>query len=295
VASPESDVTGATTIYYVPSGGIYVPIYDGTNFVARSIGAGLSIPLDSNSGDSRYHQSGINFDLYAYWDGSTVKLGTGYPWTANRTASTELPLAAVNGYLVNANSMILRIGNTNNTTDLPTIAANQATYLGTFTATANGQATDSKARRLLFNACNQIMRPMKVYDVAASWTYNTATTRQANANAANQLEFLLGLSGIGVEATINALTQNSTTAFSHITVFIGLDSTTAGSADATVGFTEPGLAIAQAVATYRGFPGLGRHVLTWLERGAGDAAVQTFYSTGTGGLFQSGMMGSFLG
>lgn len=139
-------------------------------------------------------------------------------------------------------------------------------YMGSFRTTAvAGQSEDSIAKRYLWNYYNRALRKMRVNDPAATWNYTTATWRQANANTANQLDFVIGIQESVVTARVRAGAVN--TGANQAAVGIGLDSTTASSADMSpltvVGaITGP---IPPLIAEYSGFTGIGRHFLAWLE------------------------------
>lgn len=82
------------------------------------------------------------------------------------------------------------------------LTAIESLYLGTVKMSAAGQCEDSMAKRFVWNAWNQVPRPLYVPDTTASWSYTTATLRQARAAAANQIEFVTGGYGM-VHAEIN--------------------------------------------------------------------------------------------
>jgi hypothetical protein len=176
----------------------------GSSFVPTAF-AELALALDATTTDVGFHQTGKIFDLFVVNDGGTVRLGTGPAWTSDTArgqgaGTTELDFSK-SGIPTNKNAIALRYGAaTANTIDVP---ANQATYVGSFRAVANGQATDSKSQRLLFNAYNQASRILRVADPAPSWQYSAAAWRQANGNANNQVDVLLGLGGIGVSLPIS--------------------------------------------------------------------------------------------
>jgi hypothetical protein len=175
------------------------------------------------------------------------------------------------------------------------VPANQATYVGSFRAIANGQTTDSKSQRLLFNAFNQASRILRVADPTASWQYSTAAWRQANGNANNQIDVLLGLPGIGI--SLQSIVFCSTAANPRtVRTGIGLDSTSGiAPFDSTGGsgaVTSSGAIIMSSF--YNGYPGLGKHSLTWLEFGGGGD-TQTWFGTDTAtASFASGLIGSML-
>ena len=303
MAAPESDVTGATSIYYVPNQGQYVPVYDGTSFVSRSVGAGLTLALDADTGHSAYQASGEIYDLYAIYDSGTLRLATGHPWsggtspgsdTARGTGVGGAELETFNGILVNKVGMTARFGSGSG--DTVVVPARYGTYLGTFMATGNGEATDSRLKRLLFNAYNRTMKDFRVREATASWTYDGETVRQANGSTANQVEILLGLSGTLVQANlviVNAHTDPVSN--TYFAAGIGVDSTTAYHDDCApaAGFFGAESKALMHNGLYKGYPGLGYHVLTWLENGPGEITDETLTWYGSG--FKSGIYGSFLG
>jgi hypothetical protein len=288
----ESDVTGATSVYYVPSSGRYLPIFDGTNYVSRTIGSQISLALNSNAAHTGYHQSGKAFDLFAIRDAGVTKLVTGPAWssdTARGTGAGTTELEVFNGILVNKNAITARFGTSSG--DTVSVPARQATYIGSFYATANGQATDSLAKRLLFNAYNRTPRAGQVADPGNSWNYSVNAFRQANGSTANQLEFFLGLAGIMVSATYTAFSVNNTASVRTIQAAIGLDSTTAPAAQSTTSI----LGVAQTTSTlsadYKGYPGIGRHRLTALEAGNGSDTQSWFGTNGNTTPYRPGLLG----
>lgn len=297
-AAPENDVVGATSIFYVPSIGTYLPVYDGAAYNPKTIGAGLTLPLNANSGHAGYHAANTNFDLYVIDDGGTLRLVTGPGWTAGAVAGSNVArgtgagsteLEEFTGYLVNKNSMTARFGTLSG--DTVVVPARRATYVGSFRATANGQATDSKASRLLFNAFNRLQRVIKVVDPAVSWTYNTGTYRQANGNANMKAQVLLGLRGIAVEVEYLIVVGNAT-AGSYAIIAIGLDSTTTASVDCFGGTGFLGTPLRDHATKYKGYPGLGLHELIPLES-SGAVGTTTFYSAGNN--YNVGLYGSVIG
>ena len=134
-----ADVTAATTIYYTPYRGTSVPLYDGSAWSNNEL-AEISLALDSTSGHTGYHQSGKTFDLFVFDDAGTKRLGSGPAWSSDSSrgtgaGTTELTLR--NGLLVNANSITARFGASSG--NIVSVAANKATYVGSFRASADGQ------------------------------------------------------------------------------------------------------------------------------------------------------------
>lgn len=256
-----SDVTAATTLYMTPDKGNGIVNFDGTywDLVAQ---AELSMALSSDSGHTGYHQSGKLFDVFYFDDSGTKRIGTGPAWTNDTTRASAI--SRLNGVYVNTSSMTVRFGSASGNT--VTVAASRGTYLGTIYCTANGQTEDSLAKRFVWNAYNRRPRAMKAVDTTDSWTYSTATWRQANNSTANQLDFVRGLNEDAVEAVALALPSSSAGGAILVATGIGLDTVTANSAQIT---NSPNMhassTVYSASAFYKDAPGLGRHYLAWLE------------------------------
>lgn len=144
--------------------------------------------------------------------------------------TTELQLK--NGIWTNKNSITLY----NNSVSSGSISANQATYLGTFYCTANGQtgmafepsgASGGSANILgLFNAYNRREVHATSKDTATSYTYNTNTWRSANGNVNNRITFVDGLAECRVRALAAHAVQQSSAANESM-IGINFDNTNA--------------------------------------------------------------------
>lgn len=284
VAVTTSDVTGATSIYYTPSGGNQIPIYDGTNIGSTAF-TELTLALDNTSAHTNYHASGKNYDLFVINDGGTIRLGTGPKWddgavagsaTARGTGAASTELEVFSGIPVNKNTITIRFGSASGNT--VSVAARRATYVGSFRATADGQATDSKQKRLVYSAYNQIDRTLFL-SAPADHAYSTATGRVINNDASNKIDVLLGLTGTKVNLKAVNTVGTSTSTVRAPANGIGLDSQTASnSIGKWVSVTSAGFACLDCF--YEDAVSIGYHSFYWLEFGAG-ADTQTFYQTGS--------------
>lgn len=141
-------------------------------------------------------------------------------------------------------------------------------YVGTFMTTSTtttedsyGGAHQAGGKRFLFNAYNRVARSIAVIDTTNSWTYTTATWRQANAAAGNKVEYVVGLSIDLVRANVLAPLTNGGSA--GVSSGVGIDSTTVNSAQQHGCTTATDANV--AAASYRGYPGIGYHALNRLE------------------------------
>jgi hypothetical protein len=285
-----ADVAAATSIYYTPHVSSWVRIYNGTTDVLTQF-TETALALDSSSGHTGYHQSGKNFDCFVALNSSTFVLGTGPAWssdTARGTGAGTTEIEFYNGLWRNKNDITLRIGTASGNTVL--IPARQATLVGSFRATADGQASDTVLRRLLSNAYNPVPRFMfaNAETLGTTWTYTLLTWRQVHANTSNKVEFLQCLPGGPVESVANSQAANSAGSATFY-VGIGVNSTTVNSAKGGLLSTVAAGLVSMGYADYSGFASLGYTYLAWLEISAvagttswyaGDSAAAAVFTCG---------------
>ena len=157
--------------------------------------------------------------------------------------------------------------------------------------TANGQTEDSMAKRFVYNAYNQAKRQFLRNDATASWNYSTASFRQANNSASNQVAYLVGLVGSALDVTAMGIVVNSTSTFRVIYTGIGVDSTTVNSGTVQEFSRCDSSTIAGVPKSfYTGHAQLGYHYLAWLEKVAGSD-TQTWIGTEATGLYKAGIYG----
>jgi hypothetical protein len=265
------DVLAATTIYVTPYQGNQIGLYDGTAKWNVRASAEMSIAVPATTSTM--------YDLFCY-DNASVPTLEALAWTNDTTRATALVLQ--NGVYVKSGATTRR-------------------YLGSFrTTTVSGQTEDSYIKRYVWNYYNRQVRPLLAHDGTTSWTYTSTAWRQARAASANQLDFVIGVVEDRVSATVMIHVSNSTTNCSG-QVGIGLDSTTVNEQFVHLGNVMQVTATlgTLAMAEYRGYPGIGRHLLVWLEALAGGSTV-TFYGSGTVGNNSnppgsSGLQGELLG
>lgn len=255
-----SDVTAATTLYLTPYNGNKISLYDGSSAWSLHDLTEISLSISGLTADT-------NYDIFVY-DSSGLTLEA-VAWTNATTRATALALQ--NGVYVKTGTTVRR-------------------YAGTIRINSTGgQCDDALAFRFVWNCYNRVQRQMKVADATASWTYTTATWRQANGAATNQLAYVQGLSENAVEAQVLASAQNSSSAARYVGV--GIDSTStptqwiSGEASNSAGYLP-------LVAFWRGWPGIGYHYLAWLEY---SQAAGTTTWQGTGTAPASGIFGTVWG
>jgi hypothetical protein len=258
-----SDVTAATTVYYTPATGNLVSIYNGTTF-RPYVFTELSLALDSNSGHTGYHQTGKNFDAFVISDSGTLRECTGPAWSSDTARGTGAGTTELEQYLgvwVNKVTLTCRFGSASGNT--VSVAARQATYVGTLRTTADGQVEDGKRRRFVWNTYNRRPRALLRKETGDNWTYTLLTPHQANANALNQVEVVRGLDEDAVSVALVGAFNNASNVAAGVA--IGLDSTSSAASDQAASLQQTQSLNSSAHAWYAGAPGLGYHYLTWLE------------------------------
>lgn len=256
-----TDQGAATLCYYTPYAHNLISVYDGAAWQVLTF-AELSITLVGATASTPY-------DVFVYSNAGTATLEK-LAWTNTTTRATAL--VRQDGRYVLSGAVTRR-------------------YLGTVYVNASGgQSDDSYAKRYVWNAYNRVSRPMRVLEGTDSWSYSTATLRQANASTANQLDFVVGLPEVSATAYISATAAAGSGGLRFI-VSIGLDSTTATAPGTIRGVGETNSTTQTSVyASLTTYPGIGRHTLVWLESAGPDGGTFTWYGD-AGGDMSSGIDG----
>lgn len=259
-----TDVTGATTIYAAPIVGNRIALYDGTNWNVRT-SAQFSLALGTLT-------ASLPYDVFCY-DNAGVPTLEFTAWTNTTTRATAL--VRQDGVLSKTGALTRR-------------------YMGTFYTTGTTTTEDSVANRYLWNYYNRKLRSMVRKETTASWSYATATYRQANGAAANQLNFIIGVSEDIVSAQVGINAYSSGTGQRTVNVGIGLNSTTTTSSTAAVkGNCTNAAGGSYPWAAFDNYTPEGLNRLVWLESGAGiDSQVWYSNTTISGGITEPcGMTG----
>jgi hypothetical protein len=188
-----SDQSAKGTIYWTPYIGNQAPVYNGATWDTIAAASDVTYTLAAGS-----HLSTGIYDLFLYNNAGALALGTSPAWTNTTTRSNAISLFS--GIWTNTSSITLTVSGGGSTT---AIAANRATYVGSFYATANGQTSfvahpafavgGNNNFLALYNAYNRIRVGATNIDNTNSWTYAVATWRAANNSLSNRITFLDGL------------------------------------------------------------------------------------------------------
>ncbi|WP_316228378.1 MULTISPECIES: hypothetical protein [unclassified Bradyrhizobium] len=263
-------VTGLTDTSQIPSSGVQVT---GTNIQANTIftptGATtgtLSLAATGSGTSSLTFKLPPNtgYDVLLSSVGGLPKLTWSAAWSND---TTPPPRVLQNGVEVASGATTKRVIGSAHTTSLA------------------GVLEDSHSLRYLSNRYNEVPRQMYAVDPAATWNYSSATMRQANGNAANQISYFAC-----VPRKIYAFAQGMVTCSTTINakVDIGIDTTSGGSAQLVQFANVPASNYVATNAIYTGTPGIGRHFVAWLEFGFGSG-TQTWLGTSAGQV--SGIIG----
>jgi hypothetical protein len=264
--------SGATTVFYTPYIGQFVPLFDGTTMTMTDIGGEISAATtDTTKSPAAIGASKVN-DWFVWNDNGTFRIGHGPDWTNDTTRSAGTALVMVKGVLLNNVSI----------TNGP--AAQRGTYVGTTRSNASSQldwifgsaaSGGGAAFHGLYNYYNRRSFTTTITDNGAAYTYTTGTMRQARASAGNQATILQGAQE---DSVLVAYAWNATSvavASAFCIGAIGLDSTTTaaiqrinnqGGSAATANFGIYASAALPSSSTF------GVHVITALEQGDGTNA-----------------------
>ena len=257
-----ADVTAAATLYFAPHLGKHIWLYDGAAWAPHYFSE-TSLSLASIS-------SGVNYDIFGYNSSGTFTLEL-LAWTNDSTRATAL--TTQDGILVKTGATTRR-------------------YLGTIRGSAAGQTEDSFAKRFVWNYYNRVRRGMRAVDGTNTWDYTTATYRQANAAAANQLACVIGVAEVLLRAEVRALAQNTDVDVFAI-VAVGEDSTSSPASNQihSPGETAVGGAAVPVTALLEKYPAAGYHYYAWLEYSEAVGTMTWIGDAGDATQFQSGIIG----
>lgn len=260
-----ADVTAATTVYFALYGGNQIGLYNGTRWQQFTI-AQLSIAVPGTTVTM--------YDVFVDYNSGTPALAV-TAWTNDTTRATAL--TTQDGVLVLTGTLGKR-------------------YVGSFRTTGvSGQTEDSVTKRFVWNYYNRVPRPVLKRESTATWEYSTATMRQANGAATNQVEIVNGFAEEAIVISLQAMAGNAT-ANVNLGVTIGEDSTTAGAAAVAGGQTVITSGEFGAMsATLCKQPAVGYHYYAWLESGGGSVTTTWYGSTLVTNGSANGLVGMWRG
>lgn len=261
-----TDVTAATTIYWVPYQGNRIALYDASGVPTIIDATQVSIAVPASTSQM--------YDVFGYISGGVLTLEL-TAWTNDTTRATAIVANVASGVYTKSGDATRR-------------------YLGSARTTAvSGQTEDSLAKRLLWNYWNRVPRPVQRIETTASWSYTTDTYQQANASAANQIAIVVGVSEDPIDLRLWVQAKNSAGSVSA-SVAIGADSVTAAASHqvgCSVNLATAGQPY-QVMANYTAYSAVGYHYLAWLEKSSASGTT-TWQSAAGQYAEQSGIVGNW--
>lgn len=241
VAVPTSDITAATTVYYLPYQHDYLALYNTYpgEVAIYSITGGLSLSLSGYTANTYY-------DIFAY-DGSGSANLESVAWTNATTRATALAFDSRIGYYKNGDRT--------------------RRYLGSIKITGTtGQCEDSEDARFCWSYHNQVVR-YAYKAIGSSHGYSTNTYRAFDNDTTNKVEIMRGLA----EEPLQVSLTGGLSATSGIsTMAVGEDSSTPSTVISALQNANAGQTLYSA---YQAHPAtLGYHEYYVVERsnGSGD-------------------------
>ena len=283
-----ADQVGVSTIYYDPFAGNSAPCYTGSADALDTITANqMSLALEASGTGAE--NSGDVFDIW-WWHNAGMPVlcaatnGAGGGWssdtggstTARGTGYSQLDKTS-RPYVSNKNALTNCY---NGSTNYGSIAANKATYLGTFYTSAAGQTTwkcnpaaaigGGNGQLFLWNRYMRVPVACMSQDSTSYWSYSAATYRAADASNSNRISWVDGDAASPIVAAYQDAFSPSATTY----IAIAIDATTPSRGEATAG------SLSTVTARIVSAPLLGLNYAQALEYG-----TCTFYGGGTMGLF----------
>lgn len=258
-----ADVTGATSIFLTPCTGNRLTLFDSTGRATTYTTSELTLAVPNSTGTV--------YDVFAFANSGVPTLEA-LAWTNSSTRATAL-VKTSGRYTKSGDSTRL--------------------YIGSFRTTnsVSGTTEDSAVKRYVWNYYHRVPRLLQRQESTATWTYTTATYRQANAAAANQVEAVVGVAEEMIDLQlIGAATNGSATVAAIIA--IGEDSTTAASGFPGSMIVQVATQVVWTTAFLKKYPAAGYHFYAWLEFSAASGTT-TWSGTGfaVAGQNQSGLTG----
>jgi hypothetical protein len=203
-----TDVGGATTVYYTPAVGNYIPVWNGTTFTPNTFTETSQTLSDITKSPPNIVGGGtlanLNYDLFVWVDGGTVRCTRGPRWgsdTVRGTGANTSQLHMVQGIYVNQFDIV----------NGP--AAGYGVYVGTIRTDPSNQLDQMLYPTPAAGGGNNLLCVWNMYnrrqitstnvDSTATWTYSTETWRVKNNSNANSISFIVGM----VEDCISAKNQ----------------------------------------------------------------------------------------
>ena len=255
-----TDQTAKTTVYLTPYTGNRIALYDGSSAWSILTSAEVSLSLSGYTADK-------NYDIWAYNNSGTLTLDSTV-WTNDTTRATAL--AYQDGVLVKSGTTTRRY--------IGTIRITGTTGQTEFTIAPTAATGGTNNKLFLWNYYNRIPLIAICRDDTNSWTYSSATWRNANNSASNRVSFVTGVAESSIDAVYNQLARCSN---GYVHNGIGYDSASAISGFSGIAGSD-GVAYSKnnAIAEYTLVPSAGFHYMQALELTDSGSTDPLYYGDG---------------
>ena len=260
-----ADSSTLATMYLTPFKGNYISLYNGTSWDLIE-SAQVSLAISGRTAD-------LPFDIFAYNVAGVVTLEF-LDWTNSTTRATAL--VRQDGVWCKTGSLTRR-------------------YLGSCRPRISTQfawirnQSDLTIKFDLFNADNRVSQSFFLGAAATSWSYASATIRQAQGSALYQVNVMVGLQEEAMNIGQIVTSSAASNTYDRYTG-IGYDSTTAFSGTRSTSMAGVANQFVTQQGRFCNRPGIGTHYYAWLESVTNTI---TFYGDNAGLLLQSGMTGTW--
>jgi hypothetical protein len=257
-----------STLYYTPFRGNRMSLYSGSIWQILTFSE-LSLAVNTLTNDKPA-------DIWAYNNGGVVALDFTV-WTNATTRATALTIQ--DGVIVKSGATTRR-------------------YLGTVYP-VTGQILDTPANRNCWNYNNRVVRPILIQETgSATSSYNTATWRQANGNAANQVTVMVGIGEDALHLHASALIGTGTAgdrAYVGISTQAASPFTPIGSCLGVSSTSAPAAGFVTAESDFTGIVSPAFWTFVWAERGSASGTLTWYYAISVDNLIVSGLSGTVMG
>lgn len=273
-------VLGASTIYYTPYNGPFVPLWNGTKWADFGFGE-FSVSTSSGAGGPAPFVANKNYDLFLWLNAGIPQMSYGPPWasdTSRGTGAGTTQITRGNGLFTNAVAI----------TNGP--PATSGTYVGTVRSNATATVdfsfggTDSGGNPVaavfgVWNNYNRITATGLVQTSLLGWSRSANSVGPANNNLNFRCSYVDGLAETATHADWK-ITVNPSANPIGAAAGIGLDSSTAFSTGpASYAVTYGAGANGYAALTASAEPRLlGWHYLQAMEGTSGSGAQFVTFS-----------------
>lgn len=229
-------------LYLTPYQGARVALHDGSRWSLYALSE-VALTLGGQT-------SAKNYDVFLYDNSGTLTLELSAAWTNDTTRADALALQ--DGVYVKSGDTTRR-------------------WVGTVRTTSAATVCDRLLQRYVWSYYNRLPRKLLVQETANSWSTSSTTYQSLNGSTLNRVEVVTGASeGHLLRLDMYCIGFGNTT--SNPAVGIGIDSTTANSADVWgYGASPTHTHLMQAALEYAPTPGY--HFYQQLQRSVGGGSI----------------------